>query len=100
MKVLWWRNMNIRLRDKLVVTLLLQLVFLSRMALAQWVDANPVKEVEKTDDGAILTLNSGYLRFQVCSESILHVVYSMEPKVSPRVDFTVVKKSWQRAEIF
>ncbi len=92
--------MNLRLRDKLFIALLLQLVFLSRMAFAQWVDANPVKEVEKTDDGAILTLKSGYLRFQVCSDSILHVVYSMEPNVSPRVDFTLVKKSWQPAEFF
>ncbi len=77
----------------------LQLVFLSRMAFAQWVDANPVSR-EKTDDGAILTLKSGYLRFQVCSDSILHVVYSPEPNVSPRVDFALVKKSWQPAEFF
>jgi hypothetical protein len=37
---------------------------------AQWWPLNRVKEVESQPDGAILVLEDGYLRFQVCANSI------------------------------
>jgi len=65
---------------------------------AQWLPVNPVKALETQPDGVMLVLENGYLRFQVCSDSIVHIVYSLERKVPERTDFLVVKKSWPHAE--
>ena len=67
-------------------------------AVGQWVPLNPVKSVETQPDGVVLVLENGYLRFQVCTESVVHVVYSLERTVPERVDFLVIKKSWPKAE--
>src|SRR5450432_196526 len=65
---------------------------------AQWLPPNPVKAAEAQPDGLLLVLQNGYLRFQVCSASIVHIVYSMERTVPERQDFLVVKKSWPKAD--
>jgi alpha-D-xyloside xylohydrolase len=65
---------------------------------AQWVPLNPVKGVEPRHDGAVLVLEKGFLRFQVCADSIVHVVYSLERTVPERQDFLVVKKAWPKSE--
>src|SRR5277367_5554262 len=39
---------------------------------AQWVDANPVKNVAMQPDGMQLELRTGFLRFRVCTNSIVH----------------------------
>src|SRR5271166_4150357 len=65
---------------------------------AQWLPLNPVKSAEVQRDGVLLVLQTGYLRFQVCSDSVVHIVYSMERIVPERPDFLVVKKSWPKAE--
>jgi alpha-D-xyloside xylohydrolase len=66
--------------------------------LAQWVPLNPVNSVDPQPDGVVLVLQSGFLRFQVCSDSIVHVVYSMERDVPERTDFLVTKKTWPKAD--
>src|SRR5271155_2357305 len=66
--------------------------------LAQWVPLNPVTSAEPQSDGVVLVLQSGFLRFQVCSDSIVHVVYSQEREVPQRTDFLVSKKSWPKSE--
>jgi alpha-D-xyloside xylohydrolase len=63
----------------------------------QWRPLNPITRVEPQPDGAVLVLQNGYLRFQVCSDSIVHIVYSLEQQLPGRADFLVVKKSWPRA---
>jgi alpha-D-xyloside xylohydrolase len=65
--------------------------------LAQWVPLNPVISAETQTDGVVLVLQSGFLRFQVCSDSIVHVVYSIERDVPKRTDFLVTKISWPKA---
>ena len=67
-------------------------------ASAQWIPLNPVKGAETQPDGVLLVLETGYLRFQVCSGSVVHVVYSMERTVPERPDFLVVKKSWPKTD--
>ena len=57
----------------------------------QWLPLNPVKSVEQQPDGALLVLENGYLRFQVCSDSIVHVTYSLERELPKRIDFLVTK---------
>jgi alpha-D-xyloside xylohydrolase len=65
---------------------------------AQWVPLNPINSVDPQPDGVVLVLQTGFLRFQVCSDSIVHVVYSIERDVPQRTDFLVTKKSWPKAE--
>jgi alpha-D-xyloside xylohydrolase len=66
--------------------------------LAQWVPLNPVAAVEPQPDGILLVLKTGFLRFQVCSDSIVHVVYSLERSVPQHPDFMIVKQSWPRMD--
>jgi alpha-D-xyloside xylohydrolase len=79
----------------------LYLLYFSAVApclLAQWAPLNPVTSADPQPDGVVLVLQSGFLRFQVCSDSIVHVVYSKERDVPQRTDFLVTKKSWPRTE--
>lgn len=64
----------------------------------QWTPLNPVVDVQQTPDGALIRLENGDLRLQVCTPSIIHVVYSLEAAVTPRPDFIVTKTSWPRAD--
>ena len=66
--------------------------------LAQWVPLNPVAAVEPQPDGVVLVLRTGFLRFQVCSDSIVHVVYSLERNVPQHPDFMIVKQAWPHAD--
>src|ERR1700676_1704008 len=66
-------------------------------SMAQWVLLNPVNSTETQPDGIVLVLQSGFLGFQVCSDSIVHIVYSIERDVPQRPDFLVTKKSWPKA---
>jgi len=65
---------------------------------AQWVPLNPVTSADPQPDGVVLALQTGFLRFQVCSDSIVHVVYSIERDVPQHPDFLVTKKSWPKAD--
>jgi alpha-D-xyloside xylohydrolase len=67
-------------------------------ALAQWIPLDPVKEVLAQPDGALFTLQSGWLRFQVDSDSIVHVIYSLEKEVPTRQDFLIKKTSWPKTD--
>ncbi len=66
-------------------------------ARAQWVPANPVISVQQQPDGALLRLQGGYLRFRVCTDSIVRVTYSLEASVPEHTDFLVVKTEWPHA---
>jgi alpha-D-xyloside xylohydrolase len=66
--------------------------------MAQWVPLNPVISVDPQPDGIVLVLHSGFLRLEVCSDSIVHVVYSKERDLPQRTDFLVTKKSWPKTE--
>ena len=81
-----------------LLALALALSFAATTLLAQWVPLDPVYAVEPQPDGVVLVLKTGFLRFQVCSNSIVHVVYSLERNVPERPDFMIVKKSWPKAD--
>ncbi len=89
-----------RLRTWMLSSFLIWLLILgcSSSLLAQWVPANPVKGVEPQADGALLVLENGYLRFQVCSDSIIHITYSLERDIPKRTDFLITKTTWPKAE--
>src|SRR5271163_2150473 len=74
------------------------LAFCAAPASAQWIPLNPVKEAQLQPDGALFALQTGYLRFQINSDSIVHVVYSLEQEVPQRQDFLVINKTWPKAD--
>jgi alpha-D-xyloside xylohydrolase len=64
------------------------------VAWGQWVPINPVVNVQQQRDGALLQLQHGYLRFRVCTDSIVRVIYSLEASVPEHTDFVIVKTEW------
>jgi alpha-D-xyloside xylohydrolase len=65
---------------------------------AQWIPLNAVKSVEALPDGALLVLEKGFLRLQVCSESIVRIIYTAERAAAQHTDFLVVQGSWPKSE--
>ncbi len=63
-------------------------------AFAQWTPMNPVKSVQQTSDGAVFTMGSGTLKLQVCSDSVVHVLYSPTAAFPKRADLVVTKENW------
>jgi alpha-D-xyloside xylohydrolase len=64
-------------------------------AIAQWAPMNPVVAVQPQAAGVIFTMKSGALRLQVCSDSIVHVIYSPTSSFPPsRRDPVVIKTNW------
>jgi len=73
------------------------LILLSMGAAAQWNPLNPVASVGQRPDGIEVSLQTGILKLQVCSESIIHVTFSPAPQ-KDHDDFVVVKKTWPAAQ--
>lgn len=73
--------------------LLIALVWTS-LAEAQWSPMNPVKAVQQQADGVLFTLGSGTLKLQVCSDSIIRVLYSPRSTYPKQTEFVVIKESW------
>ncbi|HUM04104.1 MAG TPA: TIM-barrel domain-containing protein [Terriglobales bacterium] len=68
------------------------------LAHAQWAPMNPVVNVQKQADGVLLKMKSGTLKVQVCSDSIVHVLYSATSSFPTRFDPVVIKTSWPAAD--
>lgn len=83
-------------RWSLPVAMVVALAMVAAAARGQWAPLNPVVSVEPQADGAVLALQTGFLRLQVCEDGIVHVRYTLERSVPERVDFVVVKKSWPK----
>src|SRR5215469_16560021 len=65
---------------------------------AQWTAMNPVRTFKQEGDGVVFSMGTGTLRVQVCSESIIHVLYSPTTTFPKRTDFVVTKESWPGAK--
>ena len=63
-------------------------------ARAQWAPLNPVAGIQQQADGVLFTMKSGVLRVQICSDSVVHVLYSPTASFPSRFDPVVIKKSW------
>jgi len=77
-----------------ILTRLAIIVVLASLASAQWAPMNPVVDVQKQADGVVLKMKSGTLKVQVCSDSIVRVVYSATSSFPTRFDPVVIKTSW------
>src|SRR5882672_3267637 len=65
---------------------------------AQWLPRNSVKSACPLPDGALLEIDSGFLRFTVYTDSIIRIEYSLEREVKRHEDFLITKKDWPKAE--
>src|ERR1700757_3112716 len=70
------------------------LLVLSLPALGQWTPAHPVVSFEKQADGIVFTMKTGTLKLQLCSDSIIRLLYWATPSVPEVQDYVVIKKSW------
>jgi alpha-D-xyloside xylohydrolase len=83
---------------RLVVSCLLALSWSAGLASGQWIPANPVTQVEKQSDGVLFTMQAGVLKLQVCTDSMIHVVYAPAwPPPAERV-YVVTKTDWTPAQ--
>jgi alpha-D-xyloside xylohydrolase len=81
-----------RLKSALILTTVL---FFAWPAAAQWRALVSVTKVTKESDGLRATFQSGaVLKLQVCSDSIIHVLYSPNGVFPNRPDYVVTKTSW------
>jgi alpha-D-xyloside xylohydrolase len=61
---------------------------------AQWTAMNPVKQVQQQADGVLFTMGTGTLKVQVCSDSVVRVLYSATSTFPKRTDFVITKEIW------
>ena len=59
---------------------------------------NPVQKTQQQADGVLFSMGTGTLKLQVCSDSIIHVLYSPTASFPKRADFVVLKDSWPSAK--
>lgn len=87
---------RIQPRSLLSVLAFFAILALAPEAPAQWIPLNPVTGAEVQPDGALLTLQKGFLRFEVCTDSMVRVRYSLEANPARHTDFLVVRTSWPK----
>src|ERR1051326_9036532 len=61
---------------------------------AQWTPMNPVRTVQQEANGLVLSMATGTLKVQVCSESVIHVLYSPTAVFPKQGDYVVIKETW------
>ena len=77
--------------------LLLSLLWLAPSAVAQWNPLNPEKGIERQSDGVLFTMQTGLLRLEVCSDSIVRVLYTPTSSFPDVKHLAVIKTSWPGA---
>src|ERR1700693_2576871 len=92
--------MNHRPSPFLVSFLLVLSACLSRptAAQAQWTAMNPVRQVQQQPDGVLFTMGTGTLKVQVCSDFVIHVIYSPTASFAKPTDLVVIKEHWPAAQ--
>ncbi len=64
------------------------------MSRAQWVPANSVSGVEKYSDGLLFNMGTAKLKVQICSDDVIHVVYSPAWPPPARPEYVITKTDW------
>ena len=65
---------------------------------AQWIPANAVTGVKQEVSGVLLTMQTGAMRIEVDTDSIIHVIYSPTASFPTQVDYVVTKTTWPAAQ--
>ncbi len=69
-----------------------------RQTAAQWTPLNPVSSVQEQADGVVYAMHSGMLRIQVCSDSMIHVLYSATSSFPNTPQYVVTKTTCAPAQ--
>ncbi|MGA2643669.1 MAG: glycoside hydrolase family 31 protein [Candidatus Sulfotelmatobacter sp.] len=77
-----------------LIAVLFANVLLVPKANAQWTQRNPVESVQQQADGAWFVLASGNLKVEVCSDTVIRVLYSATSSFPPKPNYVVIKQSW------
>ena len=67
---------------------------LTSFAVAQWTPRNPVASFEQQPDGVLFHMQTGTLKVEVCSPSVIRVLYSATAQIPSRPEYVVIKKDW------
>jgi alpha-D-xyloside xylohydrolase len=73
-------------------------LFCAPAAPAQWTAMNPVRQVQQQADGVLFSMGTGTLKVQVCSDSVIHVIYSPTASFAKPADLVVIKEHWPAAQ--
>jgi alpha-D-xyloside xylohydrolase len=82
---------------RLCLLSLLALLAVAPPSFAQWNPLNPVESAEKDPRGLTLALERGALRLEVCTDSVVRVLYSPERAFRFPAEYVVVKREWPAA---
>ena len=74
--------------------LVLSLLWLAPNAMAQWNPLNPIRTVEKQPDGVLFRMQTGLLRLQACSDSIIRVLYTPTSNFPEVKRYAVIVTRW------
>ena len=69
-----------------------------RTAIAQWISPNPVSKFEKQADGVLFRMQTGVLKLEFCTDSIIRVLYAPVWPLPDRKDYVVIKPQWPPVE--
>src|ERR1700694_3791141 len=65
---------------------------------AQWTAMNPVRDVQRQAGGVFFSLGPAPLKVQVCSDSVIRVLYSPAASFPKRADYVVIQETWPAAQ--
>ena len=74
--------------------LLCVLALFAGIAHAQWAPMNSVTNLQQQPDGVLFIMQTGTLKLQVCTDSIIRVRYSATATFSDLPDYVITKTSW------
>src|SRR5215469_7113578 len=60
----------------------------------QWIPPNPVANVDRRPDGIVFGLQTGALRVQVCTDSIVHITYSPVASFPNPPEYLITQTVW------
>jgi alpha-D-xyloside xylohydrolase len=69
-------------------------LFCAPVAHGQWKAMNPILKVQQESDGVLFMMGTGTLKVQVCSDSVIRVLYSPTATFPKRPDYVVLKDNW------
>lgn len=69
-------------------------IFCNLPARAQWNPLNPITTFQQQADGVQFTRKSGVMKLQVCSDSIIRVIFSPAASIPNLINLVVIKNQW------
>ena len=69
------------------------ILILAVSARGQWIPQNPILDAKQSADEVAFTMKSGVMKVQVCSESMIHVIYALGD-LPKREHYVVIRDRW------